>query len=208
MENPKLAHSGRLRTASLPSTIRHPFQPTQLAAVVEVTSPVATSGNYERRGELLDPATGRAARGVASATVTGPELDPADALATGLGVRGVRLLEVIGSPCGFGAYLISAEGRRLWPSFESPGSRARSTPAAPSLAERPAPSSISCRGQRRSDLVCTDPQQSSCSPTGSLLRLTVGAYSVHTFGPHALSMRVVPTHSMTTDIPRVSVRQS
>src|SRR5579862_8590205 len=72
--------------------IRHPEQPTQLASVIEVTAAVATSGNYERPGEILDPATGRAARGVSSATVIGPELDLVDALATGLAVGGRRVL--------------------------------------------------------------------------------------------------------------------
>jgi len=90
--------------------IRHPIQPTQLAAVVDVGAAVATSGNYERPGELLDPATGRTARGVISATVTGPELDLVDALATALAVRGRPMLETIGDLAGYGAYMISDEG--------------------------------------------------------------------------------------------------
>ncbi|HVX20624.1 MAG TPA: FAD:protein FMN transferase [Acidimicrobiales bacterium] len=92
--------------------IRHPMQPTQLAAVVEVGAGIATSGNYERPGELIDPATGRTARGVISATVVGPELDLADALATALAVRGAAMLEVIAALPGYGAYMIADDGRQ------------------------------------------------------------------------------------------------
>jgi len=106
-----IAVAGRPDGRSWRAGIRHPMQPTQLAAVVEVTAAVATSGNYERPGELLDPATGRTARGVISATVTGPELDLVDALATALAVRGGPMLEAIGGLVGYGAYLISDEGR-------------------------------------------------------------------------------------------------
>jgi thiamine biosynthesis lipoprotein len=91
--------------------IRHPQQPTQLAAIVEVSAAVATSGNYERPGELLDPRTGRTARGVASATVAGPDLDLADALATALCVRGAALLDTVATLPSYGAYFISDEGR-------------------------------------------------------------------------------------------------
>jgi thiamine biosynthesis lipoprotein len=91
--------------------IRHPFQPTEFAAVIEVADAVATSGNYERPGELLEPSTGRAARGVVSATVVGTRLDIADALATACAVRGTALLDTIGGLPGFGGYLISEDGR-------------------------------------------------------------------------------------------------
>lgn len=108
-----IAVAGRPRGRPWRVGIRHPLQPTQLAAVVTVTAAVATSGNYERPGQLIEPSTGRAARGVASATVCGPHLDLADALATALAVRGLPLLEVIGSMDGYGAYLVTDEGRHF-----------------------------------------------------------------------------------------------
>ncbi|HEX4865067.1 MAG TPA: FAD:protein FMN transferase, partial [Acidimicrobiales bacterium] len=88
--------------------IRHPDQPRDLAAVIEVESAIATSGDYERPGQLIDPHTGRAARAAASATVTGPDLDLADALATGLAVAGESLLDVIEKLPGYEGYLITA----------------------------------------------------------------------------------------------------
>jgi thiamine biosynthesis lipoprotein len=97
--------------------IRHPAQPTALAAVVEVTSAIATSGDYERPGQLIDPATGRTARMAASATVTGPDLDLADALATGLAVAGRSLLPAIDDLPGYDAFLITSDGRH----YATPG---------------------------------------------------------------------------------------
>ena len=47
-----------------------------------------TSGVYERGHHILDPRTGLPARGLSSASVTGPELALADALATGLFASG------------------------------------------------------------------------------------------------------------------------
>lgn len=91
--------------------IRHPAQPHAYAAVIEVTGAVATSGDYERPGQLLDPRTGRTARVAASATVIGPDLDLADALATGLAVAGHRLLGAIEAIEGYDAYLIADDGR-------------------------------------------------------------------------------------------------
>lgn len=94
--------------------IRHPGQPEGfLAAVVEVAAAVATSGDYERPGQLVDPATGRAARAAGSATVTGPDLDLADALATGLAVGGRTVLAAIDRLPGYDAYLVTGEGRHL-----------------------------------------------------------------------------------------------
>jgi thiamine biosynthesis lipoprotein len=93
--------------------VRHPAQPDALSAVVAVTAAIATSGDYERPGQLIDPATGRTARVAASATVTGPHLDLADALATGLAVAGPCLLPVIDGLAGYEAYLITDGGRHL-----------------------------------------------------------------------------------------------
>ena len=97
--------------------IRHPGHGDAFAAVVEVTGAVATSGDYERPGELIDPATGRTARVASSATVTGPELDLADALATGLAVGGGDVLAAIDALPGYEAHLITPEGRH----YATPG---------------------------------------------------------------------------------------
>jgi thiamine biosynthesis lipoprotein len=99
--------------------IRHPAQPGALAAVLEVEGAVATSGDYERPGQLLNPVTGRAAKIAVSATVVGPELDLADALATGLAVGGRPVLERIDRLAGYDAFFIAVDGRR----YATPGLR-------------------------------------------------------------------------------------
>ncbi len=63
--------------------IRHPEELEQLAAVVAVEDlAVATSGEYEQRGHIRDPHTGRPPAGLLSVTVIGPDLGEADAYAT------------------------------------------------------------------------------------------------------------------------------
>jgi thiamine biosynthesis lipoprotein len=89
--------------------IRHPWRADALACIVEVRSAVATSASYERGGHLIDPFTGRPAAGVASATVTGPSLAMADALATALAVGGDDALAAIGAIEGYEGYLIRAD---------------------------------------------------------------------------------------------------
>ncbi|HEY2578499.1 MAG TPA: FAD:protein FMN transferase [Streptosporangiaceae bacterium] len=90
--------------------IRHPWRADALACIVEVRSAVATSATYERGGHLIDPFAGRPAVGVASATVTGPSLAMADALATALAVGGDDALAAIGGIEGYEGYLIRADG--------------------------------------------------------------------------------------------------
>jgi thiamine biosynthesis lipoprotein len=91
-----------------------PFDLTRYACVVEHTGAVATSGTYERGQHLFDPHSNRAASAVASATVTGPELGLADALATALAVGGPVLLERIDALDGFEALVIGHDGDRRW----------------------------------------------------------------------------------------------
>jgi thiamine biosynthesis lipoprotein len=63
--------------------VRHPRRRRRLAAALTVTgAAVATSGAYERGAHVLDPHTGRPARGARSVTVVGPDLGTADAYAT------------------------------------------------------------------------------------------------------------------------------
>jgi FAD:protein FMN transferase len=90
--------------------IRHPWRAGALACVVQVRAARATSASYERGAHLLDPATGRPATGVASATVTGPSLATADALATALAVGGDEALAAVGALDGYEGYLIRSDG--------------------------------------------------------------------------------------------------
>ena len=115
--------------------IRHPWRADALACVIEVgqgpvteerglgpaggsggspprasIAAVATSGPYERGAHLIDPATGRPAGRAASATVTGPSLALADALATGVAVGGDEALTVVAALDGYAAYLIRPDG--------------------------------------------------------------------------------------------------
>ena len=94
--------------------IRHPWRATGLAAVIEVHGAVATSASYERGAHLIDPRTGQPGCRAASATVTGPSLAQADALATGLAVGGDAALDVISGLAGYHAYLIRPDGSESW----------------------------------------------------------------------------------------------
>ena len=62
--------------------IADPGDPQRLAEIIELTGCIATSGTYERGSHLIDPWSGQPAARVASASVTGPDLGLADALAT------------------------------------------------------------------------------------------------------------------------------
>jgi thiamine biosynthesis lipoprotein len=82
-----------------------PADPTGLACVVESPGAVATSGTYERGNHLVNPFTG-GATGTASATVTGPDLGLADALATALAVAGPAGLEFVNAVKGYEGLVI------------------------------------------------------------------------------------------------------
>ena len=63
--------------------IQHPWERDKTAEVVGlVDTAIATSGDYERGEHVIDPRTGRAARGLTSVTVVATELATADAYAT------------------------------------------------------------------------------------------------------------------------------
>lgn len=63
--------------------IRHPWEPDKLSWVLALTDgAVATSGTYERGDHVINPRTGRPAKGLRSVTVVGPDLSLADAYAT------------------------------------------------------------------------------------------------------------------------------
>jgi thiamine biosynthesis lipoprotein len=73
---------------------------------------LATSGTYERGEHLIDPATGAPARSdVTSASVLGPDLGVADALATALAAGGRACASVLDAP-GYCGLLLHTDGSR------------------------------------------------------------------------------------------------
>jgi FAD:protein FMN transferase len=93
--------------------IRHPWDPSAFACVVEVDQAIATSGSYERGPHLIDPRTGRPTVAAASATVSGPSLAMADALATALAVGGDQVLGILADLPGYDAYLIRGDATEV-----------------------------------------------------------------------------------------------
>ncbi len=87
-----------------------PANPRALACIVESPGAVATSGTYERGNHLINPFSG-VASSTASATVTGPELALADALATALAVAGPSGLEFVEAIAGYEGLLIETTDR-------------------------------------------------------------------------------------------------
>jgi thiamine biosynthesis lipoprotein len=71
---------------------------------------VATSGTAERGAHILDPFTGRASSGVASASVMGPSLTFADAYATAAFVKGARAIHWIEDVPDYEALVVMADG--------------------------------------------------------------------------------------------------
>jgi thiamine biosynthesis lipoprotein len=90
--------------------VRDPRSPDAFLTVVDLDGAAATSGTYERGHLVLNPRTGRPAHGVLSATVTGPDLALADALATGLLAAGDRGLGAIAAIDGYGAFALRLDG--------------------------------------------------------------------------------------------------
>lgn len=93
--------------------IRHPWRADALAAVIEATAAVATSGSYERGRHLLNPFTGELASQAASATITGPSLAFADALATAVAAGGDEALAFVAELDGYAGYLIRPDGSEI-----------------------------------------------------------------------------------------------
>jgi thiamine biosynthesis lipoprotein len=91
--------------------IRDPRNPDRIAwAVAARDGAVATSAAYERGHHVLDPHTGAPARAALSATVIGPDLTLADALATGLFAAGTAGLALIDVLPGYDALLVEPGG--------------------------------------------------------------------------------------------------
>ncbi len=107
--------------------IRHPWRGDALACIIEADAAVATSGAYERGAHLIDPVSGRPRTRVASATVIGPSLALADALATALAVAGADAIGLVTGISGYDAYVIdpdgcehASDGVRFAPAVRSP----------------------------------------------------------------------------------------
>jgi FAD:protein FMN transferase len=94
--------------------IADPASPRRLAAVVYLTGAIATSGTYERGDHLIDPHSGQPAARAASASVTGPDLGLADALATAVAVAGPSGLALLEALDGYEARVITGDGTPRW----------------------------------------------------------------------------------------------
>jgi thiamine biosynthesis lipoprotein len=91
--------------------VRSPAARDELLCAVEAVAAVATSGNYERGDHVRDPQSGTPASAAVSATVCGPDLAFADALATGLLAAGeAGLASVRGA--GYEALIVTPDGHQ------------------------------------------------------------------------------------------------
>ncbi len=90
--------------------VTNPFLPQTLAFAVHSPGAVATSGDTERPGQLVNPFTQSQQVHYASATVAGVDLGLADALATALVVGGPAVLELVGQLAGYHAAVITHDG--------------------------------------------------------------------------------------------------
>lgn len=91
-----------------------PFSPSRLACVVELTGAIATSGTAERGSHLIDPYSCRPTARVASASVSGPDLGLADALATAVAVAGEAGLSLVETLDDYEALIIRFDGTLRW----------------------------------------------------------------------------------------------
>lgn len=93
--------------------IRSPESADHLACVIGLDGALATSGSYERGAHIWDVQTqAPAGAEVASASVCGPDLALADALATGLVAAGADGLEAV-TAAGYEALLLLEDGRSI-----------------------------------------------------------------------------------------------
>ncbi len=89
--------------------IRSPDLPDHLLCIVDADAAVATSGSYERGEHVRDVRGGQPASAALSATVCGPDLAYADALATGLLAAGEAGLAAI-TRAGYEALIVLPGG--------------------------------------------------------------------------------------------------
>jgi len=110
-----------------------PFSPGDLACVVELDGGLATSGTYERGPHLIDPRTRRPRALVASASVSGPDLGLADALATALMVAGEEGLAWFETLEGYEALVCALDGTSKWTEHFPFAPGYRPSPVAPKV---------------------------------------------------------------------------
>jgi thiamine biosynthesis lipoprotein len=98
--------------------IRHPDHADKVAAVLAISDrAVATSGDYERGGHIVDARLGRPAAGLRSVTVVGPGLAFTDAYATAvfaMGRDGLAWLATHPDTADYAAYAITDDDRAIW----------------------------------------------------------------------------------------------
>ncbi len=112
------SHGGVRRGRPFRFGIVDPSDRGRMIAIVETDGALATSGSYERGDHLVDPRSGLAVTAVASASVSGPDLGLADALATALAVAGDEGLDLVDAVDGYGAMIVDQEGSvRYTPRF-------------------------------------------------------------------------------------------
>lgn len=111
---------GDIKTFGIPKNqdfwqfgIRSPFEPAGLTCVIQTIDSVATSGDYERPGQLIDPFTLDKNPRAASATVTGPSLTFADAYATALVIAGTDNMDWIYDLDGYEAFIVGKDGEEV-----------------------------------------------------------------------------------------------
>ena len=105
-----IASRGSWHGEPLRAGVADPRDRSRLLCVVDLAGALATSGDYERPGQLLDPRDGTSRCLYLSASVTGPDLAIADALATALCVGGEPVLEVIAARPDYAALVVEPDG--------------------------------------------------------------------------------------------------
>jgi thiamine biosynthesis lipoprotein len=91
--------------------VRHPWQADRTCCVLASTDlAIATSGVYERGHHVIDPMTGKPAKGLRSVTVTGPDLGIADAYATAALAMGASGLPWLAGLRGYESAAVTEEG--------------------------------------------------------------------------------------------------
>jgi thiamine biosynthesis lipoprotein len=104
-------HSTRSDTPDWTIAIEDPRDRTRVLRTLALrTGAVATSGTAARGHHITDPSTGRAADGLLSATIIGPELTWADVYATAAFVKGPRALAWIATLGDHAGCLVSEAG--------------------------------------------------------------------------------------------------
>ncbi len=93
--------------------IRHPLYPDSLIRIIETYENLATSANYERPGELIDPYLKMPVDRVASVSVLGPQLAVADAFATAGAVAGSQHLDWIRNQNIYSSYVLLYDGTEI-----------------------------------------------------------------------------------------------